>query len=257
MSPVAICQWKRFGNDSHPVPIIPSHPSSSFLQDTVPPLPSVRSSRSFSTSVPVIGILGGIGSGKSSVIRRVQGFRLLIVDADKIGHELLAAPEVTLQMRQTFGGGVFAENGRIDRHRVAKIVFGPTDQHKSALKQLEHILHPAIHQETRRQIISASHDVDAIIWDAALLLEAGWADECHALIFIDTPLEIRQHRVQVNRGWSADELAQREAAQYPIETKRAKADFVVDNSGDIQSAALQMSNFLSAIIQQHQQKQNQ
>lgn len=93
-----------------------------------------------------------------------------------------------------------------------------------------------------------SRDADAVILDAALLLEGGWDATCDWLIFIDTPQQLREQRVKDNRGWSAEELARREASQLSIDAKKDRADFVIDNSGSIDDAAAQMKQIFSSLI---------
>lgn len=198
--------------------------------------------------MPVVGILGGIGSGKSSVVRQVCGFRLHIIDADRIGHERLQDPEIQAQIRKCFGDEVFAIDGTVDRSQLAQRVFGPEQHHEIARKQLNNLLHPAIRREIHSQIDAASRDVDAVILDAALLLEGGWDATCHWLIYIDTPQSVREERVLQNRGWSAAELARREATQLSIDIKKNRADFVVDNSGSLADAAHQMQQVFHSIL---------
>ena len=199
-------------------------------------------------TMPIVGILGGVGSGKSSVVRNVSEYRLRIIDADRIGHALLDEPDIQERLRTTFGGFILDDTGRIDRSRLAALVFGESPQHQTALTQLEEIVHPAIRQEIEKQIKTVPTDVDAIVIDAALLLEAGWADDCDCLIFVDTPQDVRIERVEANRGWSADELHRREQAQIPVNEKRQRADFIIDNSGTIQDSVRQMSSVFQTLI---------
>lgn len=199
-------------------------------------------------SVPTIGILGGIGSGKSSVVRQITEFQLKIIDADRVGHDLLHDPDVLVRLRQTFPASVFDEDGQVLREKLAETVFGESPEHRTALAQLEQIIHPAIHREIRSQIQAVPADIDALILDAAILLETGWADECDHLIFIDTPEAQRIARVQRSRNWSADELRRREMSQLPLDTKKKRADFVVDNSGTIADAVHQMTGILRSLI---------
>ena len=194
-----------------------------------------------------MGILGGIGSGKSSVVRRIRSPRLFIIDADKIGHNLLSDTQIQDSLRNQFGNGIFSEPTVVDRTRPAARVFGETTAHKTALIQLNQILHPPIRKQIRTQIQS-SHGAEAVVLDAALLLESGWQDECDWLIFVDTPTEKRQERVAVNRQWSAEELKKREDAQWSIARKKQLADFIVDNSGSIEDAAEQMTEVFHSIL---------
>jgi dephospho-CoA kinase len=198
--------------------------------------------------VPLVGIVGGVGAGKSSVVRNVKSLRLHFIDADRIGHDQLTVKKIKDQIVKTFGTQVLDSSGDISRPDLAAQVFGDSSEKQDKRKQLNTIVHPAIRSEIRRQINSAPQDADAIILDAALLLEAGWADECNAVIFIDTSLEQRRKRVAETRGWSAEELQRREASQLSLEEKRRRSDFCVDNSGDISVAAHQMEQALMKII---------
>ena len=180
----------------------------------------------------------------------MTGIALHVIDADKIGHQLLSKTEIQTRLREHFGDRIFSDSTTVDRTRLAEIVFGKTAKHHDCLQTLNSILHPAIRQEIHSQIRSAPRDVDAVILDAALLLEGGWDAHCDYLIFVDVPLETRIQRVQENRGWSAQELAEREAAQWDVNGKKDRADFVVDNSRSIDVAAEQMTRIFQSIMSQ-------
>ncbi len=228
-------------------PVHFSHPRVSSTS-RFPQLSSVHLSRSRLANIPIAGIVGGIGSGKSSVVRLVHGLRLFVVDADRIGHELLSVDLIRDSIVAVFGVRVLDAAGEIDRHRLATEVFGESSDHQSRRTQLNEIMHPAIRAEIREQIGHHPNHAEAVILDAALLLEAGWADECDAVIFIDSPLAIRQQRVAETRGWTAEEHRRREACQWSLEKKRKFADFTVDNSGSPEFAAVKMEHILREII---------
>jgi len=215
---------------------------------SIPPLSSESTTRSSFARVPLVGIVGGVGAGKSSVVRNVKSLRLHLIDADRIGHEQLAVQEIKEQIVKAFGTQVLDSTGSISRPNLAAQVFGESPEKQLKRQQLNSIVHPAIRSEIRHQINAAPQDVDAIILDAALLLEAGWAEECDAVIFIDTTLEQRQKRVAETRGWSVEELQRREASQLSLEEKRRRSDFCVNNSGEISVAAHQMEQALMKII---------
>ncbi len=204
-----------------------------------------------SAGIPVIGIVGGVGAGKSSVVGRVTGFRLFVIDADRVGHQQLTDPQIRDQIVNVFGNQVLNASGQISRPDLAAEVFGDSSDQKQKRQLLNEIVHPAIQKEIRRLMKSAPQDADAMVLDAALLLEAGWAEECDAVIFIDTPVEDRQKRVAETRGWSADEHTRREASQWSLEKKRKLSQFVVDNSGTPEEAAHQMEQVLKRILQHH------
>lgn len=215
---------------------------------SISPLSSESTSERSVVRVPLVGIVGGVGAGKSSVVRNVKSLRLHFIDADRIGHDQLTVKKIKDQIVKTFGTQILDSSGDISRPDLAAQVFGDSSENQEKRKQLNSIVHPAIRSEIRRQINSAPQDADAIILDAALLLEAGWADECNAVIFIDTSLEQRRKRVAETRGWSAEELQRREASQLSLEEKRRRSDFCVDNSGDISVAAHQMEQALMKIM---------
>lgn len=194
---------------------------------------------------PVIGIIGGIGSGKSAVARWVaERHPVAVIDADHIGHEVLQQPAIKDRLREAFGVEIFDADGGVIRSALGRKVFGPTAEHQAARRQLESIVHPAIRQVIEQQLQSIDPNrYTAVLLDAAILLETGWADVCQDIIFIDTPLDQRQQRV-ASRGWSAEELAKREASQWPLDRKRSAASFVLSNSGSLDDAGQALWEFL-------------
>jgi dephospho-CoA kinase len=192
----------------------------------------------------VVGILGGIGSGKSAVSRGLSNhFKTYLIDADRVGHEVLGIPTVKDNIRQAFGDSVF-DGAEICRKSLAGKVFGSESHHKQALIKLEKIVHPEIRRQVEKQLAEISSDTEVVVLDAAVMLEAGWNDLCDTIVFVDTPFETRLKRVEENRGWTADELRRREASQVSIEDKRAVSEFVVDNSGSLANAVQQLASFI-------------
>jgi dephospho-CoA kinase len=201
--------------------------------------------------VPVIGLVGGIGSGKSHLARLLrEKHPIEIVDGDLAGHEALQEPAIKEHLRNVFGDGVFTTGGEVDRRRIKGLVFGPGPEHKAALKKLEEIVHPRITEKLSCQIAltQARSDVEAVLLDAALLLEAGWREFCDTVVFIDTPFDQRLARVMQTRGWSRDEFRFREESQFPVERKRKEAEYVVENSGDGPAALSQLESVYSEVL---------
>lgn len=201
--------------------------------------------------VPVIGLVGGVGSGKSTVARRLaQRRRLLVLDGDATGHQVLKRPRVQSALRQRFGDSIFDPQGDVIRSALARLVFGPTDEHRRSRAELEQIVHPEIRRQFEEQIHAAqsSNNVEAVILDAAVLLEAGWRDLCDAVIFVETPESSRLERVATNRGWEAREFRKREASQLPLDLKRKSSDHIVRNSGPPDEAVLELEHVLDAVI---------
>jgi len=182
--------------------------------------------------IPVIALVGGIGSGKSFLVRSLaQTEPIAIIDADRIGHEVLTDNEVMTQIRQEFGDGVFDSQGGIIRRALGQMVFGQDAKHQAAKVRLERIVHPRIRDRIRQQIaeIRSSKTYEAIFLDAAILLESGWKDECQAIVYVDVPAEERLRRVVSERNWTPEEFFAREANQLPVELKQQAADFTVIN----------------------------
>ena len=201
--------------------------------------------------VPVIGLVGGVGSGKSTVARRLAERRpLLVLDGDATGHQVLTRPNIKHAIRNRFGESVFDPQGEIIRSALAHQVFGPTEQHRQNRADLEQIVHPEIRRTFEEQIqhAQASKRVEAVLLDAAVLLEAGWRDICNAVIFVDTPESARLQRVVTNRGWDDRELEKREASQLSLDLKRNAADYIVRNSGPVDEAVTEFEHILDAVI---------
>ncbi|QDU10231.1 dephospho-CoA kinase [Gimesia aquarii] len=203
------------------------------------------------TFIPTIALIGGIGSGKSAVANKLKTLRSVeVIDADQIGHRILDFPEVQQNIREQFGTAVFDEHGKVNRSVLAKIVFGEETQHQESLKKLEKIVHPEIHRVLEQEILSAktTKNVDAILIDAAVILEAGWKELCDQIVFIECPFEQRLKRVTQNRGWSPAELEKRENQQLPLSEKRKLANYIIHNHDDnLEAAGQDLSQFIEVL----------
>jgi dephospho-CoA kinase len=176
----------------------------------------------------VIGLVGGVGSGKSRVAEEFARRGAKIISGDAAGHAALRQPDIRERIAARWP--TVLENGEVSRRALGQIVFADPAE----MRALEALVHPWIGQQLRHQVGQARSDptVPLIVVDAAVLFEAGWNDLCDKVIFVEAPLEVRRQRVAATRGWSADELARREAAQLPLTAKAARADHVLDNSGN-------------------------
>ena len=181
---------------------------------------------------PVIGLIGAIGAGKSAVAAALARRGGVVVDADKLGHEVLELPEVKHELVARWGAGVLKDDGTVNRRAIGGIVFQDLkDRHA-----LEAILFPAIRKRAEDAITKLQADDRArfIVLDAAVMLEAGWHDACSKILFIDAPRELRIQRLATRSGWTEPELALRESAQLPLDVKRARADVVIMNAGSLE-----------------------
>lgn len=185
-----------------------------------------------------MGLVGGIGSGKSTIARRTaQRFGFAQIDGDAAGHAALAAPRVRSELTQRFGESILAADGSIDRRALAARVFGQSEDHAAAKASLEQIVHPLIEASFRDQIAAARRDgAPAVLLDAAVLFEAGWQQFCDFVVFVDVPAELRRLRV-AGRGWSETEWRRREDSQLSLGEKRRRANVVIENSASPDEAA--------------------
>lgn len=195
---------------------------------------------------PTIGLLGGPGSGKSLVARQMAALGCAVIDADALAKQALDEPQVMRQITSWWGSGVLSQDGRIDRGKVATIVF--TD--RAELDRLEALLHPRVfaRRDALRQEALGDERARAVVEDCPLLLETGLDRECDVLVFVDAPLEVRLARVREERDWSQQELDRREKNQTPLDIKRLKADYVISNDAGEAHCLEQTRRVLSQII---------
>lgn len=200
-----------------------------------------------SKRVPIIGIVGGIGSGKSTVARAFEALGCRLIDADRLGHEMLSRAEVFAELVTEFGPGIQGEDGRIDRGSLARVAFAD----EASTARLNEIVGGALWPEFRRRSLEAAdHPAEgepAVVLDAALLYESGADDLCDAVVFVDAPESTRRRRVAEARGWDWAEAARREARQFPLSRKRAMADFSISNAGPKDRLAEDVRGILAAV----------
>jgi dephospho-CoA kinase len=177
---------------------------------------------------PVIGIAGGIGSGKSTVAHILKRLGCEVCVSDDAARAVLEAPEVRAAILSRAGAGVAAPDGRIDRAALGRAIFADP----VLRADVERIMHPRIEAMRRAQFAAAPVSTRAFIIDAPLLFEVGLERECDAVIFVDAPRPLRLARVRATRGWDDAELARREASQLPLDEKRRRSSDIVANSGD-------------------------
>jgi len=174
----------------------------------------------------VIGLTGGIGSGKSTVARFLAELGAVIIDADKVGHEAFKpGSEAQQQVVAAFGGKIIAADGNIDRARLGKIVF----DNPEALAKLNRIMHPPMYnivearlEDYRRQGVG----VAAI--DAPVLLEAGWATLVDEIWVTVAPESTVLNRIKERAGLSEQEILARIHSQLPAKERTGHASKVID-----------------------------
>jgi dephospho-CoA kinase len=192
--------------------------------------------------IPIIGIVGGIGSGKSLVAASMQRLGGHLINADQLGHEALEQPGLKAQLVKRWGNSILDAQGKTDRKKVGRIVFADAAE----LRALEGLVFPFIEARILAEMERARSigDVQFIILDAAIMLETGWSKHCDKVIFVESPREIRLQRLLTHRGWDEKEVDRREKAQMPIDEKRLHADAIVLNDGEPEKVAKQVKDTL-------------
>lgn len=200
-------------------------------------LPSALFVAGIMTTPPiVVGIIGGVASGKSEVANQLVQRGAARIDADALGHTLLNENgSIRARVVELLGPEVLDSSNKIDRKKIATLVFGKDETSKKRLADLEAILHPAIRLAAEALLLKFRNEptVRMIVLDAPLLVEADWVPLCDEVIFVDTPLAIRQSLAS-QRGWSEDELERREAAQLSLAKKREAATKILVNDGTVE-----------------------
>ena len=195
--------------------------------------------------VPVIGLTGGIGSGKSTVADRLVALGAALVDTDRIAHELTApGGEAIAPIRAAFGDAVIAADGRMDRAAMRALAFSdPT-----ARKRLEGILHPMIRARTQAGIDAAARaGAPYVVVAVPLLVESGdWRGRYDRILVVDCPTEVQVERVIRRSGLQRAQLEAILAAQATREQRLAAADDVVDNAGPPDALEAQVTRLHAA-----------
>ncbi|MCA8938977.1 MAG: dephospho-CoA kinase [Planctomycetes bacterium] len=178
----------------------------------------------------VIGLVGGVASGKSSVAQAFAKHGAVVIDADLVGHEALNDPANLEAIISAFGQKILLDDGTINRKGLGSLVF----QDAAKLKVLTDITHPWIRSTIRSRLDAylSQGNFPAIILDVSLLLESGnYEEDLDFVVFVDGKLDERQRRAVEKRGWEEGELSRREANQLPLDVKRQRANAIIDNSG--------------------------
>lgn len=176
----------------------------------------------------LVGLTGGIGSGKSTVSALLAARGATVIDADAIVRELQAPGQHCFDaIVARFGPIVVAPDGTLDRQAVADIVFADPE----ALADLNAIVHPAVGAEIARRLEEAAPGDGVVVLDVPLLVESG-RDDLALLVVVDVDPEVAVTRLVDQRGMDEADARARMARQASREDRRARADVVIDNTGD-------------------------
>jgi dephospho-CoA kinase len=190
------------------------------------------------TNVILVGLTGGIGSGKSTVSALLAERGAVIIDADAITRELQqpGAP-LLAELAARFGAHVIAADGSLDRQAVAAIAFADPDE----LKALNKMVHPAVRDEMNRRIADQSTTDHVVVLDIPLLAENP-REGLQGVIVVDVPVDVQVERLLAFRGFDEDDARARIARQATREKRLELADVVIDNSGGLDELAGQIDS---------------
>lgn len=181
----------------------------------------------------VIGLTGGIASGKSTVAAELRRLGLPVFDADEASRQAVAAGSEGLKLvQQTFGSEYLTPTGELNREKVAALVF----RDKEALKKLEAIIHKIVLSEVDCFLQECrSQECQAAVLDVPLLIECGWHEKVDVVWLVAVSIEEQIKRAMLRSGMPEADVKRRIAAQMSLEEKKAYAGVVFDNSGELEN----------------------
>lgn len=196
------------------------------------------------TEKPLIGIIGGIASGKSTVAAEFEKLGCAVIDADAIVHELLREDEVRDELVEFFGPGILDTCGQVDRRQLAAVAFADVQR----LSALNKVIHPRVLGRTERLIAQYNTDrhTRAIVLDMPLLVEVGWADRCDRVVFVECDRKRRVERAR-RKGLDDRDIGIRENSQISLDKKAKLADSIVDNNSDFSTLVRQIKAIFSDV----------
>jgi dephospho-CoA kinase len=192
----------------------------------------------------IIGLTGGIGSGKTTIANYFESFGIPVYIADDEARQIMQSSEIIVAIKNVFGDEVF-ENELLNREKLAKIVFNEPEK----LEKLNKIVHPAVKKHFEQWLLQHKK-VPYVIYEAAILFESGGYKNCDFIITVTAPIESRIQRV-VERDKTTRELVlKRINAQWTDEQRISKSDFIIENTA-IETAKLEVVKILKILKIRH------
>jgi dephospho-CoA kinase len=196
---------------------------------------------------PVIGLVGAVGSGKSTVADEFGKLGCGVVKADVLNHQILQEKDVVAQVVVWWGDKVLDGSGGISRDKLGEVVFDDPGE----LAKLTKLVHPRILELQRLMVqeYMANPAVKAVVLDVPLLVEVGWDRQCDCLVYVWAEDRIRRARLAEKRGWGLEKIKKIENLQIVLDKKAKMSEYVVSNSSDIPDLALQVVKIFSLVLQ--------
>lgn len=188
----------------------------------------------------IIGLTGGIGSGKTTIANHFKSLGIPIYIADEEAKKLMQSDEIVKAIKETFGADLF-ENDILNRGKLAEAVFNDPDK----LKQLNAIVHPAVKKHFKQWILE-HNEFPAVIYEAAILFESGSYKDFDTIITVTAPIETRIQRVIARDNTSREQVLKRIEAQWTDEQRISKSDFVIENES-IEKSLIEIEKILKIL----------
>lgn len=195
---------------------------------------------------PIIGILGGIASGKSTVAGQLESMGCAVIDADRIAKDFLHSDEVKKLIHAKFGDAVFDSSGNVDKPKLSQAVFDDP----ASVQAINEIIHPRVMARTELLIeqYQADPGIIAVVLDIPLLMEVGWEKRCDKLIFVACDERIRLQRAAQKGVFDEKLLKKRENFQISLDNKRKISHYILNNNDNLSELTKQISEIFPALI---------
>ncbi len=193
-----------------------------------------------------LGLTGNIGSGKSTVAKLLVAKGAVLIDSDALAKKATQNETVLQKIAESLGSDLVQE-GQLNREKTAALVFN----HKEALETLNSIVHPWVRQESlkqTKQLLEQPNPPRVVLYDIPLLFENHLESTVDAVLVVTAPLELRIKRVQERSGLSKEDIMARDKAQLPLDLKAKRADFVIENTSNLNDLSLKVNQVWASLI---------
>ncbi len=199
------------------------------------------------TSLRLVGITGGIGTGKSAVSDILRSMGYVVMSSDDIAKDIMEQDDVRAELRSAFGNDIFQDDGTYHRPAIARLIFGNHDRAQEYRERINGITHPRVIREMYRRAIEQYHRGQTLIFnESALLFETGLYTCYDSIVTVTAPLPLRYERLRL-RGMADDDITLRIAQQLPDEEKQSRSSMVIDNSASLERLHHQVQEMLAGI----------
>ncbi|MFH0888430.1 MAG: dephospho-CoA kinase [Planctomycetota bacterium] len=200
----------------------------------------------------IVGLIGGIGSGKTHVAEIFKRLGASLIEADKIAYTVINHPQIKRTLLKWHGYSIIKKTGQIDRKKLADVSFNS----RKNIGRLNKLTHPYIKKEISNRLRQLNSnrklkETGVVVIDAPLLLETGLDKFCDCIVFIKTSYKIRLKRVLISRKWDKTEIKKREQYQIPLLRKQSKADIIINNNKSSDITTSHIKNVFQLITRKY------